>query len=344
MHAWLLGLSHFIKWEFTFTEIEDLLKGNEISRHIKEVLVEKLWELSLNQVLWMLPFLWEKDDTYLIFWLIKKLEKLDFHEIKHLLGSPDISESIQRSFIWKIERVQLWEVLSYIHDEEVPLSLRRALAERIIYDCNTQEFLEENGYNWWVQSRAVEVNRWQHKLLVWDIILPPAFQQIPDSRTLNFYYRAGQGAFRPHFEILVRLLQDYIDWNNSQIWTDFRVLQRWSSHEKDLGWIEMSQATGNEFRSQSSIYADTIHLTHGTPEMIPWTHAIVGKWVYRDGHKLKGIYYSKGEYSRIPLIYAKEGHKDGLWFPTNATIQEICEVVLTSLQNAEKRILANIDW
>lgn len=343
-HPWLTEFTNFFKWELSFSDIKGILESEVFSNESKIILVSRVQEVTFQEIQELVLGYWDEVGTYYLLNLIEKVKSLSYDEVEHILRNSDVHYSVKLHIISRIDSVQIQEIEDFINDDSINLQVRRRLAERIVYDFNVQEYLKESWYVGWMKSRSIDINRWQSNLIVGDILLPQVMQEVPEERTLNFYYREWQWAFRPHFEIFVRLLQDFIDWWNSEIWNNFRILHRWTWYDKTIWWLPTSSPTGTEFRSESSIYADTIHLTHGTPEKIPWTHAIVWKWLYRDSHKLKWVYYKKWQYSRIPLLYTKENPREGLWFPMHQEITDICGILLQSVQDAERRILANLKW
>lgn len=108
-------------------------------------------------------------------------------------------------------------------------------------------------------------------------------------------------------------------------------------------WVKSSQSTGLDFRSESSIFTDTIHITHGTPEAFPGTHCILWRWVYRDRNKTRELSYKNGDYTRIPLLYTSESRDDRLWVSLDQSLSDTCRIVIDSILQAEERILWNVE-
>lgn len=74
--------------------------------------------------------------------------------------------------------------------------------------------------------------------------------------------------------MIVQVLNELIGKKYFQVWDVFRILTR-SSTEKIIGGIQTSRSHGLDFRAENAIFADTIHMTHGTPENIAGSHPIV---------------------------------------------------------------------
>jgi len=186
-------------------------------------------------------------------------------------------------------------------------------------------------------SLSQEVNSWQFQEITW--FLP---QQEERQRTLNFYNRNNQWAYIPHYDLIVFIIRHYIDNNYSSVWNNIRVLER-SLPTQNIGWVDSEYYCLDAFRAKAWIFADTIHLTHGTPEKTPGTHSIVWTAIYTDTKKIEDI-----DSTPVSLLYyswmwsqmvKKRTWCNWKWFPEDITLQELFDTVIDALQRAEKSIL-----
>ncbi len=65
-------------------------------------------------------------------------------------------------------------------------------------------------------------------------------------------------------EIIAPILQKYVS-EHSEVWNDFKIVTRFGEID-EIGGIPCEKVHGTAFRSTCTMYADTIHLSHGRPE------------------------------------------------------------------------------
>lgn len=69
---------------------------------------------------------------------------------------------------------------------------------------------------------------------------------------------------------IMRFLRYYVEMGYSSLFDDFVVLYRFPEHDMLEEFSRnSSDATGEDFRNLSSIYANTIHFSNGTPDFMP---------------------------------------------------------------------------
>ena len=103
------------------------------------------------------------------------------------------------------------------------------------------------------------------------------------SRKLVAYYRGSQMAYESSFRTreIMHFLRYFVERGYSQIFDEFAVLYRFSQVEFLQDFAQNSyRVDGDDFRTLSSIFADTIHFSNGTPENFPGTLAILGTQAY----------------------------------------------------------------
>ncbi len=340
MNPWFSELINSSKKEIDFCEIKGFLNNPNITEEDKNSISKNIKSLEFEEIKdFILQHKFSESSPYYIGIIIKKVKRLNFYDIEEILYDENVWIGIKMSLVSNIKRIGINHIYNFITDNSINIRLRRLLAEKILFRFDTKKYLKSQWFNGWVENQSVEVNMWQFKLLTKNILIPNDILEVPKQRTLNFYCRKNQWAFLPHFEIFIRLLRDFIDWGNSKVWNKFRVLTRWTWEIDMLWWVKVSQSYWTDFRSESSIYSDTIHMTHGTPEKILWTHSMVWEWLYRDRNKIRWLYYKKWDYSKVPLLYCREWEKDWLWLPIDMKVNEMCSILINSVLNAEDVIL-----
>lgn len=116
------------------------------------------------------------------------------------------------------------------------------------------------------------------------------------SRKLVAYYRGSQMAYGSAFQTqeIMHFLRYFVERGYSQIFDEFAVLYRFSQVEFLQDFAQNSyRVDGDDFRTLSSIFADMIHFSNGTPENFPGTLAILGTQAYsrhRGRHKSKHVH------------------------------------------------------
>ncbi len=69
---------------------------------------------------------------------------------------------------------------------------------------------------------------------------------------------------------IMRFLRYYVEQGYSHLFDEFVVLYRFPDTDILEGFAKNSHpATGTDFRILSSIYANTIHFSNGTPDFVP---------------------------------------------------------------------------
>ena len=115
------------------------------------------------------------------------------------------------------------------------------------------------------------------------------------SRKLVAYYRGSQMTYGSAFQTqeIMHFLRYFVERGYSQIFDEFAVLYRFSQVEFLQDFAQNSyRVDGDDFRTLSSIFADMIHFSDGTPENFPGTLAILGTQAYsrhRGRHKSKHV-------------------------------------------------------
>jgi hypothetical protein len=234
------------------------------------------------------------------------------------------------------------------------MNIRRNLYESLSSreEVDLDALFQEIWFTKSVQSTSQKINEWQTKQITWK------FHLLSErDRTLNFYYRQAQWSFDPHFESISKCIKYYIENGYSKVWNNYRIISR-HPHTQTLWNDESLYKELIEFRSMSAIYADTIHLTHGSPELqIPWSHFILWEAITRDTNtendwnlnfpcKMNKI--CQHQYTELDLDYfwgnvwyfISQELKNGLWIP-DIPITEICKRVILSLLQAEEKIMKN---
>ena len=120
------------------------------------------------------------------------------------------------------------------------------------------------------------------------------------SRKLVAYYRGSQMTYESAFRAqeMMRFLRYFVERGYSQIFDEFAVLYRFSQVEFLQDFAQNSyRVTGDDFRTLSSIFADTIHFSNGTPENFPGTLAILGTQAY-SRHRGR----PRPEYLHLPIV------------------------------------------
>lgn len=287
--------------------------------------------------------------------VITSLESVDItQEILDFLKRENIDYAVRFEFGFKIKKWKLTpDLRQFIENPNYDMNIRRNLLESLLStkDIDIRTLFK----NLWVwekkQNESQRVNRWQTGEITGKTDI---FEE--HTRTLNFYYRQAQWSFDPHFEIISDFIKYYIENWYSRVWNKYRIIGRHPSTKKlwesDVTYREMMA-----FRSISTIYADTIHLTHWSPEsQIPWSQFILwntitqnrdneeSEWDFWFDYKMDSI--NESQYTILDLDYFwwNVGYFfrwewwNNLWIP-NLSIEKICKRVLDSLHAAESKII-----
>lgn len=127
-----------------------------------------------------------------------------------------------------------------------------------------------------------------------------------ESRKLISYFRPTQITPQAQAEIIeiMHFLKSYVEGGYSQIFNEFWVVYRFPDKDKQQSFIDNSYlVSGDEFKLITSIFADTIHFSDGTPENIEWTTRILWTTPYkRNKWKFDNIVHFEREYEILPKI------------------------------------------
>jgi len=227
-----------------------------------------------------------------------------FDEIKDILNNKNIDIMLKWFLITKclnvpehIRRSINSDLVSFISEKP---SVWKEISKWMIGNDVIDPHLLGKIHNipLWEKTKFLweKVNRHQVDGIIsnWSHNLP-----IPTKRSLVLYCRPFQWYYEPHFWFILQIIKRYVqDWH-SQIWNDVKVLFR--SHNQEGGRLRWDEYSWVHFRQHSSIFADTIHLSHGTPEEIPWTHSILGTAIMSDPGKQELL--QKVSYTPLDLLY-----------------------------------------
>ena len=169
-------------------------------------------------------------------------------------------------------------------------------------------------------------------------------------RKLVAYYRPTQIDYVSKMQVIeiMRFLQYYVEQWYSSLFDMFVIMYRFPDTDLlDEFAQNSSTATGLNFQFLSSIYANTIHFSNGTPDFIPWTLPILWTTPHkRWKHKWENTTI------HLPIEYITTGkiwHKHGI---ISALDQKIVQqqsspqkliptlnIVLKVIQQAEQAML-----
>lgn len=166
------------------------------------------------------------------------------------------------------------------------------------------------------------------------------------SRKLVAYYRGSQMAYGSAFQTqeIMHFLRYFVERGYSQIFDEFAVLYRFSQLEFLQDFTQNSyRVDGDDFRTLSSIFADIIHFSNGTPENFPGTLAILGTQAYS---RHRGRYESK--HVHLPICTQacqktktildqkiRKNHEEKVLKNLEPTL----EIMLQTLEKSEKILL-----
>ncbi|MBB1553995.1 hypothetical protein HG442_001130, partial [Candidatus Gracilibacteria bacterium] len=171
------------------------------------------------------------------------------------------------------------------------------------------------------------------------------------SRKLVAYYRGCQMTYESAFRTqeLMHFLRYFVERGYSQIFDEFAVLYRFAQVDFLQDFAQNSyRVDGDDFRTLSSIFADTIHFSNGTPENFPGTLAILGTQAYS---RHRGRYES--ERIHLPICtetclrYEKKAktildqkirknHEEKVWKNLKGTLR----ITLETIEKSEKILLS----
>ena len=181
-------------------------------------------------------------------------------------------------------------------------------------------------------ENIVAINAYQEHLLQTENISIMG-QDHDTSRKLVAYYRGSQMAYGSAFQTqeIMHFLRYFVERGYSQIFDEFAVLYRFAQVDFLQDFAQNSyRVDGDDFRTLSSIFADTIHFSNGTPENFPGTLAILGTQAYS---RHRGRYESE----RIHLPICTE---------TCLRYEKKAKTILDQKirKNHEEKVLNNLEW
>ncbi len=371
------------KLDFEKEEVKDFLKNEDIDPFVRAELALRINKLDFSDE--VKEFL--KNEN--IYWkvranLAKRVKKLDFEkkEVKDFLKKKKINSSVRARLALRINELEFseevkeflkneniyWrvranlakrvkkldfekeEVKEFLKNDKIDFKVREALASIIIYNKPKSPFKNLDIYN---KKYSKKVNKYQNKLL-----FPDKKIKAPEKRTLILYIRENQWAYIPHLEIIVPVLKEYVK-KYSKVWNNFDIQTRFWKIDS-IANEKINYREEIDFKSYTTVYADTIHLFHWNPEYdIAWTHFILWDTIIADKRKIDKI--NKKNYTRVWLSYHFEELQNKykknidkwnqknqndkikyneIWFPLE-DMEKIIETLISSLQKAEKQILEN---
>ncbi len=344
---WLSELMVWMQHEIDVASFLELMDHSGISHEARVVLVDRLAEVDFDMVI-KLVYKYKESHHIVIHALISKLPSLKYERVEDILSDNSIDTYVRLKLLLKVKKIPWKKLEEFLKNTNIPYEIRRRYAEKLQEQFNLENYLDsldihkDKPYIW------DQLNQQQFSNMVEGSPLDLNPQLVPTDRTLNFYYREWQWSFKPHFEVLISLI-DALVWRKTfTSWNKFRLITR-DRTDKIIWGVAASKSYWLQFRSENAIFADTIHMTHGTPENVPWSHPIVWKWLYRDSSKLRNHSYRLWEYSRIPLLYDRWSHKAEkrddywLWFPIKKSMWEVCDIVVRSLIQADSRIAESLN-
>lgn len=131
-----------------------------------------------------------------------------------------------------------------------------------------------------------------------------------NSRKLVAYFRPSQISESNKAQVIaiMEFLRTYVEGWYSKLFDEFAVLYRFPEYDFLKKFEDNSyKVSGDDFRALSTIYADTIHFSNGTPDIVPWNIPILGTTPHkRFKNKLPHIH--------LELEYEPIEKTAGRWF------------------------------
>lgn len=197
--------------------------------------------------------------------------------------------------------------------------------------------LVNDKQNWLLQQNGTSVISWE--------------KNDEFHRKLVVYFRPTQINYVSRVQVIeiMRFLQYYVEQGYSSLFDDFMVLYRFPDTDM-LDEFEKNShpATGIDFRLLSSIYANTVHFSNGTPDFIPGTIPILGTTPHKRWKQ------HMGRYVHLPLEYEtveKIGHRHGIISPSerkngkeiteSRKLIPVLNTVLQTIQKTEAIMIKN---
>jgi hypothetical protein len=204
------------------------------------------------------------------------------------------------------------------------------------------------------ETNCLEINSKQSKKLNIE-------GQIPKKRELVLYYRKSINNIERQmddfdFMVICFILDKYIQNENSKVFTNIVIVSRVSEQypkfiEKRFKNIEYRDVSGNDFRTQSSIFANTILFNTGSINeqidkysipIIPFTNKFHQSWSSNFENKsviLNLLYYCDDEKNFIPnfdknLEFFKK-------FDRGNSISNVMGEIIRAVKELENKMLEN---
>ncbi len=324
--------------EVRFKEAEEFLRTENIYRQVREKIAWRVEEVSFKEAEEFLKS--ENINSSVRAALAWRVEGVWFKEIEGFLKTESIDVHVRAALAWRVQVVLFKEVGEFLNSEEIHLKIRTALANRLKLEgsiWSIWDYMEQSKDN-----KAQAYNRYQCRQIWVDE------KYAPKDRSLVLYCREYQWFHESHFWFIAQLLKEYIDQQKSCIWNSFKIMTR-SWVLDTVGGIQVEKFTKwTQFRADSSVFSDTLHMSHGTPETTPWTHSIIGEAIDSDPYKrdmLKNI-----SYTHLGLLYywwenrrrARYNTWDTwFWFPLQRA-EVIARTLLLTIRDTEREILEKI--
>lgn len=166
------------------------------------------------------------------------------------------------------------------------------------------------------------------------------------SRKLIAYYRNGQILDSDRWEIheIMNFVRYYVESGFSPIYDEFGMVMRFSN-SRIPDWFEHNfyDVENFEFTALTNIFADTIHISNGTPEGLPGTVNILGTTAYnRWLTKFENIVHLPLEYIPADILKNYSYNQEVTKTPDKKRLFTILPKVLESIRKAENLHLQNL--
>ncbi|MCH2188803.1 hypothetical protein MK079_03170 [Candidatus Gracilibacteria bacterium] len=330
--------------EVELREVEEFLKNDEIVGIVRSCVALRLKEMDFSEAEHFLKLKNIFGSTQAS--VARRVKEISFSELAGILKHDDIYWQTQGALISRLSHVSLSEIENFLQNNilfpEIEYALQRQLSRTTFSQEQMQEVMKNEEKKEIQYSQ--EINHFQCREI--GISLDSL---VPKQPSLVLYCRPGQGYCAHHFHHIALFLNDYIKQGYSQVWNNFKIVTR-QGGVSEVGGISVEPyMSGKSFIAQTSLFADMIHLSHGTPEATPGTHSILGTAITSDPGKQHIL--QKNDYTPVNLLYydgdsyevARKNTGDtGYGFPLDMNMQDICKELLRAIKQAEKSILAKI--
>jgi hypothetical protein len=350
-------------------EIQKILQNEGLDYYFRYSLAQKItnptwehvWEIVLD----------ESINEIIRLDILRKIKKIEWDQIKDILILNTVDWQIRNVIAMKVNWVNLecvQSIFPILNTQLVGPTILQTLHTRIKKMKNerrveeNEERLEveyEHDIPSWFKfypahkrcTNAKRINAWQLAK-----IFPERTYEMEaePERTLVFYYREHQWAYEPHYFAMIWCLQEYISSGKSQVYTNFCVVCRhWftvDKLQKEFKDVPILHDRNVWFREQTTLFADTIHLNHGSLEKTPGTRPIVWRAIATDTYKTSKFPIWE-KYTEIDLLYYGGENEDIVranthdkWrgYPNDITVDEICIRILQAVRRNEDSLLEEI--